>query len=248
MLLANIQALLTRNLRNIDEPVAPQLSQQLVVDRVSVYRGNVMGAQLHSLQNIFPICERILGKKFFEQSLRSYVLEHPITGVQLDEAQALPNWLAGFIAQNSALTDYAYLVDLSRLELAIHHAWYADNAKPFDFSLFAEMSEQYLPNQLILAPSPSLGLIKSPWPVDKMWSTQMQNENDSIEAEGSILYLLILRENDKIIQHRLSQKAFYLLRSVQAKSTLEQLNELHDPTEIPKLIQLGAVSSFFVEN
>ena len=73
-----------------------------------------------------------------------------------------------FLAGFPACAQLPYLPDVARLEWALHAAQHAEDAVPLDLRQLAEIPPETVP-RLVFTLDPSLTLLASPWPIDRIW-------------------------------------------------------------------------------
>jgi hypothetical protein len=88
-------------------------SRQAALERLAVYRGNVVGACTKALAGAYPIVAKIVGESFFEGMAREYLRRFPSTSGDLNE---FGDSLAQFVAHFAHTQDLPYLPDVARME------------------------------------------------------------------------------------------------------------------------------------
>lgn len=245
MKLAQLQRLFAEQIPNPDVTVNANLLALLPVNRVQVYRGNFLGAQLRALENIYPIIRKILGAAYFGQLTRAFVLEHPhhkrdISGVGHDFSQ----WLIATIPQHTELADFRYLPDMAALELAHDQARFAADAPTFDFDAFQAALGTHGAQGIALLTAPSLHLLDLQWPVDQLWQQQRTAEPQEVTDETAPIRLAVMRQHTDVIHLRLDAVTYQLLHNAEAGSSLETLAGIAAQNQIPELISAGMISGF----
>ncbi len=109
--------------------------------------------------------------------------------VLLEYGGAFPD----FLGVQDELQSLFYLRDVARLEWAMHNALYAADADYLNPAALAALPPDELPG-VILAPHPSLCLVRSPYPVDTIWRTnRFDAETQFVAADSSGESVLIVR-------------------------------------------------------
>ena len=108
------------------------------VERIAVYRGNVVANARKALASAYPITVKIVGDEFFDGLAREYLRRHPSVSGDLNE---LGREFAHFVAEFPHTRDLPYLPDVARLEWLAHRAHYAADAAPFDVQRLASLAE-----------------------------------------------------------------------------------------------------------
>ena len=245
MNLAELQQLLASQLRQVDAPISPELDAQLLDDRMQVYRGNVLGAQIRALESVFPVIQRILGNRCFGRMLRDYALQHPFSGRDLENiGQPFPQWLRAEIAANPVLQDYAYLAEMARLELAHQQALVAADTQAFDFAGFQRAVAKHGAEQLLLTPAPSLSLLLCEWPVDRLWQAQQQADPPPVQNEPGPVQLAVLRQQRQTAHLRIEASLWRLLQALIERQPLAQIAAAEGAGRLPQLIASGLIGGY----
>ena len=82
---------------------------ETALERLAVYRGNVVGACTKALAGAYPIVAKIVGESFFEGLAREYLRRFPSASGDLNE---FGGSLAQFVAHFPHTQDLPYLPDL----------------------------------------------------------------------------------------------------------------------------------------
>ena len=194
--------------------------------RFDIYRGSVSGLFTKVLAEIYPVCKRLLGDRFFDAMADRYITAHPsISANVIHYGAQLPEFLEGF----EPVSELPYLADTARLEWAWHRAFNARNSMPINTSELESFDE----NQLYCTAfklTPGSSLLHSVYPVDIIWQ-QNQPEVEqpaSITLETQDNYLLVRRSGFEVVIDKISHKYWSLLDSISSGLTLGQLSEQHD--------------------
>ena len=127
---------------------------------LAAYRGNAAVIAERALGAVFPQIVTMIGVENFEHLAREFWLVHPPTRGDLGEwGGALPGWLAA----HAAFTEWPYLGDAARLDLALHRCERAADAA-LDAESLALLSGTD-PAELQLLLMPGSALVDSRWPI-----------------------------------------------------------------------------------
>jgi len=137
--------------------------------RFDVYRNNVVVGLIDALRGSFPTIAKLIGEENFNAVAAIYVRQFPPTSaLMMYYGAEFPGFLAGF----EPLSDYGYLPDVARLELALRHAYHDADATPIDPAQL-----QRLPTDALMAATlhlaPSLRVVQSEWPILSIWRYNM---------------------------------------------------------------------------
>lgn len=172
------------------------------LERLSVYRGNVVGACTKALAGAYPIVAKIVGESFFEGLAREYLRRFPSTSGDLNEFGAS---LPQFVARFEHTQDLPYLPDVARMEWLAHRAYYAaDGAAPGSCL------------------APSCALLASPWPLARIWEVHQDDYEGefSVDLEAGPDRILIYRPRFRVLVGTLSAGSYRFLERCGAGASL----------------------------
>lgn len=203
-----------------DEAIAPWLDEHTAAGRsaLSVYRNNVREAFAGTLATTYPVLHRLVGPDYFRQMSQAYQYRYPSrAGNLLYVGQMMPQ----FLQAEFAGTDFAYFVDVARLEWACQLALVAADSRPLDrHSLLAVGPTEY--PLLRFSLHPSVQFLSSPYPLFRIWRANQPDgrENELIDlAEGGDR-LLVRRDVDTAEIRRLDFAQFEFLAALDAGACL----------------------------
>jgi len=219
--------------------------------RISVYQANVLGGRIRVLEKLFPVCQRILGAVCFGAMARGCALLQKEPPRDPDAVGELfPGWLQREIVDTDTLAGLDYLPDLARLELARAHAWTAVDPQGFEFDAFGRSLQEHPAERHAFNLAPGTTLLHSDWPVDRIWQVNQSEDAASVDGEAGPFYWVVRRLGDHVVQERLAEPVFHLLRSLQTGNTLGELDAQGVGAEagelLPRLVQQGFIDGFRV--
>jgi hypothetical protein len=186
--------------------------------RLQVYRNHVLTTLTATLEATYPAVCRLVDRRFFAYAADRFIRDHPPAGPCLFEyGAALPEFLARFEPCRSL----PYLPDVARLEWAMHAAGHADEAEPLDPGVLRDIPLAALP-LLGLRLDPSLALVASPWPVDRIWEANRPDAAGTVDLDGDPVRLEVRRQGDRVGFRRLDPATFALRRALLAGQPLEE--------------------------
>jgi hypothetical protein len=175
--------------------------------RLAVYRHHVLTSLTAALEATFPVVVRLVDARFFRYAADRYVREQPPAGPCLFEYGAsFPDFLAGF----PSCRGLVYLADVARLEWAMNVAAHAPDAAPLTVEAARALAPGAL-DGLAVGLHPSVTLLCSPWPVDRIWRANQPDAGDAVvdlDAGGAALQ--IWRRNDAVVFRALTPAALAL--------------------------------------
>ena len=216
-------------------------------ERIAVYLSNTTYTLLRTLQQIYPLCCRILGEDYFKQVARAYIKRYPSRHSDLNcYGEHLPDLLVELIETHDELSDFAYLPDLAKMESYLHMAYNTADDPFFDFKTFEKTVEQG-GEEIYFLLSDSLALLESVYPLLEIWELNQNTEQaESVSACEEREYLCIHRQHNKPRIGRISQPHYDLLQAINDGVPLNQLAERFDflDSELPAIIKSGWVCGF----
>jgi hypothetical protein len=237
-----------------DEPVAAEIAEDGLTAsaRLRIYRHHVFSTLTETLRSTYPVVGRLVGDGFFAYATHRFIETHPPMGPCLFEyGAALPAFLAAF----PPCRDLMYLPDVARLEWALHAAHHADDAP----SLAAEALRDVDPAQaarLTFRLDPSLSLLASSWPVDRVWLANQPNGDPdaAVDLAAGGVCLEVRRLDDEPGFRALAPAAYAFRRALHDGRPLGDAAEAAagaDPTfdltvELHELLRDGVLTGFAV--
>lgn len=140
-------------------------ADERTLDRLGLYRGNLLAAWRKALGNAFPVVQALVGEEFFAALAREYGHAQPSASGDLNR---YGDRFAAFIAGFEHTRKLAYLGDVAALEWSVHRAHYAADAIPLSRHQLARL----LPHELLAARfgiHPACSWLASAYPVAQIW-------------------------------------------------------------------------------
>jgi hypothetical protein len=187
--------------------------------RLAVYRHHVLATLTSVLRETYPVVTRLVGEGFFAYAADAFVRQHPPQAPCLFEYGA---GFAGFLAAFPPCRELVYLPDVARLEWAMQAALHAEETRPADLERLREIPPHSL-GRVMLRLDPSLTLLSSPWPVDRIWRANQPGA----EAEAALdlgaggACVEVRRLGDDVVWRTLSPAELAFRAALAAASTLE---------------------------
>jgi hypothetical protein len=146
-----------------DDGIRPELLLDL-------YRDSLFASFTSSLNDTFPAISWLLGDENFRPTAEAFVRTYPPTQPCLDE---YGERFAEILETFDASRDRPYLPDLARLEWLVHKAVRVPESVLLSASAFRRAARAD-PTRLIVRLVPSIGWVKSRFPVDIIWSASLR--------------------------------------------------------------------------
>lgn len=202
-------------------PCAAELfrgAPEKAMERLAIYRGNVVANAHKALANAYPIAARIVGEAFFLGLAREYLRRHASTSGDLNAFGAS---FADFVAAFPHTQDLPYLPDVARMEWLVHCAHYAKDAERLDVrrlnSIRASAWGRLRP---VLAPA--CALLDSRWPLGRIWEVHQDGHRGefSVDLESGPARILVHRPDLRVRVAPLSSGAYRFLQPAAAGDSI----------------------------
>jgi hypothetical protein len=193
-------------------------TEEIAVDRLAIYRGNVVSAITKALQAAYPVVEQIVGEEFFAALARACWQEYPSTSGDLhDYGQSF----SGFVARFPHTREMPYLSDVATLEWAVHAAYGAADHVPLKMSALGEVAPEQV-GHLRFAFQTGAALLRSDYPIASIWLQHQTGyphaiDIDLTQAEAALVH----RAGDKVCTTPLLAEQFHFLLQLQQGESLQ---------------------------
>ncbi|MCG7902299.1 hypothetical protein A3195_07710 [Candidatus Thiodiazotropha endoloripes] len=225
-LLAELQRSFCDALRTADAPDGALLEMlqddDLALQRFQVYRNNFIVLNGDALADMFPVVKRLVGDEAFRMLATAYVRQHP----PRDRTLLLYGDLfAGFLQTIPELSGLPYLSDVARLEFAWTAAYHAEDALPLQPDQLQNLSEEAFA-RLPLRPHPSLQLLASDFPIQRIWSVNQTDDQDElISLDEGACWLIVVRPDNEVQVRVVQEGEFEFVKRLHASATIGEAFE-----------------------
>lgn len=230
-------------------PLLPDLVGKAIppATRIEVYRNNAREICRKALANSCPVVEQLVGDACFRSLAREYLDTHPSTSGDLQHfGREFPAILDALYSGS----EYDYLGDVARLELAIEDALLEPEAGTLDLDALADVPPDRL-GDVIFTQAPSLRLIGSRYPLLSIWRAHQPGGEESVDLSSGAEYVAVRRVGDEVEMRLVDRAAFTLGRTLNGGGSLNQVwDELPDdvrevlPGALTALSLAGGLSHF----
>lgn len=189
----------------------------------AIYRAGYLANHTEALRDVYPVTGRLVGGDCFTNLARAYLREHPSVHADLHRYGAgFPSFLRGI----PALSGLPYLPEMARLEWLAHEAFHAAAAPTLKPAKLASVPGEHLPG-LRLRPHPSVRLMRSDYPVQRIWQVNQPNwaGEATVELDEGEVALAVYRDGLEITLLPLDPGAYVMAESFQAGHDLGQAFE-----------------------
>lgn len=215
-----------------------------------IYRHHRYAKLLNALITTYPVCQRLVGEKFFNMLVDPYVQQSVSASPSLNDYGAT---LAAVLGDSPYLVDLPYLIDVMRLEWYIHTILTGSETPFFDWNTLSFVAPDQYPHLIFHRPVNS-ALCYSSFPIDRIWETNQINfiGEDRVDLKEGAVYLFVRRVGFEISIVRITAVMYTILMAIDGKQTLSQLQTvLTDKIEeqaiikhLPMLIKAGYITQF----
>jgi hypothetical protein len=184
------------------------------IERLAIYRGNVVANANKALANAYPIAVKIVGEEFFAGLAREYLRRYPSASGDLN---AYGERFADFVAEFPHTQDLPYLPDVARMEWLAQRAHYAKDVQAFDARRLASIRDSAW-GRLRPVLAPVCALFESRWPLARIWEVHQDGYAGefSVDLDSGPGFILIHRPGFRVRVAPLSAGAYRFLQRAAA--------------------------------
>ncbi|MFM9835841.1 MAG: DUF2063 domain-containing protein [Methylophilaceae bacterium] len=182
--------------------------------RLEIYRHNVFHNYREALRATYPVVARLVGEQFFKFAADQYIRAYPSKSGDLNSYGAD---FVQFLETFSQAQSLPYLADVARLEWLVEEVFHAAEHAPLDIATFTRVApDQY--GDLKFQLHPACRLIKSKFPLAKIWQVNQPDWNDVVGVDLDISAggeaLLVYREQFMVAMRQLSLGEYTMLSTL----------------------------------
>ena len=174
--------------------------------RIGIYRHHVFTALTAALAATFPVVCQLVDERFFGYAADRYIRQEPPSGPCLSEYGAtFPAFLGAF----PPCRGLPYLADVARLEWAMNRALHAPDHAPLEAGALRARAAAMTGDE-VFALDPSLSLVASPWPVDRIWRANQPEAaaDTTVDLSAGGVALEVRRLGDDVVFRGLDDGVF----------------------------------------
>jgi len=186
--------------------------------RLQIYRNHAFLTLSEALKAIYPVVCRLVDERFFAYAAHEFIRGSLPTRPCLVE---YGDGFADFLAHFPPCRHLAYLPDVAKLEWAMNEALHAHGETPIDGDALARVPSAEGP-RLVFRVHPSLRLIESPWPIERIWRANQPGAaaDETIELDAGSARLQVHRGGDRVLLSALDPGAFAFVKALAAGAPL----------------------------
>lgn len=178
---------------------------------IEAYRASVDGKLRRSVEQIYPVCHKLVGEEFF-QAMASAFLAHGVSSSPDlgDFGAAFPAFLADFHPAQSL----PYLADVAQLEWLWHRAFNAPDQASLDLQALARVPPEHWDRLVFRLPA-GAALIASDYPIHRIWevNTIPTTSHELIDLDQGGIRIFVWRDGHTTRLDLPSEPEWHLLQA-----------------------------------
>ena len=215
-------------------------------ERLNIYRYTFFASLTSALRISFPAVHRLVGADFFDGAAQCFIEAEPPQSADLYLYGA---GFADFLARFSPAASLAYLADVARLEWAVNCALHASDVAPLAPECFTAVAEAD-PGHLVLAPHPSLTLLRPEYPCDAIWRAVLAEDDETLSAvdlAAGPCWLVVERDAEGVKVSRLPEAEWRFTSALFAGESFAIAADRAGGIDVPLLFASQLAAGRFVE-
>ncbi len=198
---------------------------------LSVYRDLVVTNHLSALKDVYPVCLRIVGEKYFSYLSEIYLEKRPTNEPDLNVyGHDFSDFLLNEITEREELSELGYLSEVTEFEWNIYSA----SRKDFVPNSPEEIISKIVSNEnvdVIFILNPSLSLSVFNYPIIEIWKEHQNEEVGKIELINSKNYVVVWKHNKDVVYQNIDENEFNFLNLLSQKKSFNELSEIYSDKE-----------------
>ena len=188
-----------------------------VAARIAIYRNTVQNSLVEVLAAAFPVAHRIVGRAFFADLARRFVIDTPPRRPQLSAyGEAFPAFIAGDLGRHGL----RYLADVARLEWARAESYFAADTAALEPAVIATIAPDALDGTVLLL-HPATRLVRSGSPIHRIWQVNQPAVVDVPAVDMTVAEnVLISRAGFHVSLRSISQGDAAFVAAIEAGAAL----------------------------
>lgn len=241
---------------NVDKACVDVIGSKVLSaqDRLTIYRGSILGGITTALMGIYPVCLKLVGEQFFTHMVAGYLRKYPSGSPDLGDYGAdLGDYLDDFINIHDSTQHLVYLPDSARLEWLWHQAFNASDVEsvqsryqPLEELALVEVEQQ---GNIVFKLDPSIGVMESAYPVDEIWRLNQEHSDElaSVDLDvGGSCFIVQRNNNFDMVISKLNHDEFQFITAIHRGESFAQIVELEFHSPVSDLLAMSLQSSLIV--
>ena len=185
-----------------------------------IHKNNVQLILRDLLKDTFPVTTRLVGEEFMHYAAHCFINAQPPQSGDMNEyGQSFSLFLKHF----KPVGKFPWLPDVARLEWLMHESYLSPRKNP----LQASHLEAADPLSMNLQLQPHLRLLRSGWPVDKLWHevTEQNDVTKDFNFSPQETFVAIYRADKKVALWSLPEGGYKFLENLATTPSLVKAAE-----------------------
>jgi len=194
------------------------------LSQYTAYRHSVLGGLTKALEEIYPVCQKLVGENFFAAMALEYIRRNPAISPDLAEYGGNLNQ---FIARFEPAASLPYFADVAALEWLWHRVFNGINPASVGIDSLANLNpEQQL--QLRFKMSDNIGLVQSNYPVHRIWQVNQEEYegDDVVDLDDGGIRLVVWRDDLIMRIDPLNENEWMLINAVRSGKKFEEICQI----------------------
>lgn len=189
-----------------DRPLAP-------AEQLTVYRGSIRSSVTAALSDVYPVCRRLVGERFFGAAAAAFIMRERSRSPDLNEYGGA---FADFLSTFAPAATLSYLPDVARLEWAWHRAFYMPDSEAMAVDDLARALAVGDPDRVVFHLQKNASLVESPYPVQLIWQANQPGRDgeDVVDLSKGGASLLVWRRGPNRLMEPLEPCERCLVRAL----------------------------------
>ena len=190
-----------------------------VSEQLNIYTQGISDGLINAMSQIYPVCEKLVGPRFFYNMAKQYILSFPSSSPDLAK---YGDSFSKFISSHQAADSIPYLSDITKLEWAYHKVFHAEDEPEFNLESIYNFSAEEI-TECVFSLANSHHFINSKYPLDKIWQINQSDTEEDINLNISNRHFIIFRQEFSIHIDELSRNEYLFLRSINQHKTFIEI-------------------------
>lgn len=174
---------------------------------------------VQAIRSDYPVLLRLLGDKKFDDLATNYIEHTPPNSYSLD---FFPHKFAEFLTKNH---HEVFTIELAILEAAIAEVFMLPDSEEFTASKLAKTSAEKF-GEMRLKLRHASQLLRFSYPINRWFTEARTNSELTAIPKMGATYLLLVRHNNEVQRHDLSEAEFILLENLaEGQSVAEAIGQ-----------------------
>jgi hypothetical protein len=222
---------------------------EVVQETLKNHRSGTKSARVHALSDTYPVCVRLVGKRYFRQIAWYYSERHPASYPCLGlYGEAFAAFLDNVVQVRPEAQEFPHLPDIARLEWAWRECVWAPINDNFNIAALATVDSAAHPS-VVLELLPSVRLVQSTFPIYSIWQAHRLGKYPNDPHMRGPERVFVWTKDGAPSATTVDLDTWQLLMAIRNGATLSELSNLHNdcsniPLRLTEMIQRGWITSF----